>query len=589
MCGICGEMRFDKIKISENNKQDLLNSIRYRGPDNSDSFNYHNLFLGHSRLAIIDVSSKSNQPMIDQSLNLAIVFNGVIYNYIALRKELSKLGYVFSSDGDTEVILKAYHFFGAKCLDKLDGIFSFCIYDLLKKKLFLSRDRFGIKPLYYSINSKRIIFSSTMKSLINRSNQLINEVALNYHFSLHSVVPAPHTIFKDIHKLEQGHYLEINEDGSFSNNKYYSTNSIQINKNLKEVEIIEEIERLLISSIKKRLTVSDVPVGVLLSGGLDSSLIVAMSSKHVSKDINTYSIGFTDRESEQGNEFHYSDIIAEQFKTNHLKIVTNDDELYSSLDSVIQMMPEPLSGQDAAGFFLLAKKVSETQKVVLSGQGADELFGGYFWYNKMASNEANDINVFTNNYIDRSFSDYQMMINKKYANKDHANRLINNWFSEYQKEDMSFLDTVLRIDVSNLIVDDPVKRVDSMTMAWALETRVPFLDKDLVEFLLTIPSKMKIESNGKYFLKKISSKYLPNDIIDRKKFYFPVPPLKVLKGKFLDFVSETLLSSECYSRGIFNHNRIKELLSEPNNHYTMLEGNTLWHLALFENWMQKNV
>ena len=166
------------------------------------------------------------------------------------------------------------------------------------------------------------------------------------------------------------------------------------------------------------------------------------------------------------------------------------------------MMPEPLSGQDAAGFFLLAKKVSETQKVVLSGQGADELFGGYFWYNKMASNEANNIDTFTNNYIDRSFSDYQMMINKKYTNKDHANRLINDWFSEYQKEDMSFLDTVLRIDVSNLIVDDPVKRVDSMTMAWALETRVPFLDKDLIEFLLTIPSKMKIESNGKYFLKK---------------------------------------------------------------------------------------
>ncbi len=236
MCGICGEIRFDGMKISQEHKAQLLKSIQFRGPDNSDSFEHNGIFLGHSRLSIIDTSSKSNQPMIDRELNLAIVFNGVIYNYKKLRKELLDKGYNFSSDGDTEVIIKAYHFYGIKCLDYIDGVFSFCIYDLVKKKLFLARDRFGIKPLYYSLNNKRMIFSSTMKSLIKESKKIINKIALNYHFSLHSVVPAPHTIFDDIFKLEQGHYLEINRNGKAINKKYYSTKEIKINRDLDENE-----------------------------------------------------------------------------------------------------------------------------------------------------------------------------------------------------------------------------------------------------------------------------------------------------------------------------------------------------------------
>ena len=589
MCGICGEMRFDDIKISEKHKAQLLDSIKFRGPDNIGLFNKNSVFLGHSRLSIIDTSARSNQPMIDNELQLVIVFNGVIYNYKKLRNELSNKGYNFSSDGDTEVIIKAYHFYGTKCLDYIDGVFSFCIYDITKKKFFLARDRFGIKPLYYSINNNFIIFSSTMKSLIKRSKKIINKIALNYHFSLHSVVPAPHTIFNDIFKLEQGHYLEVYESGKFNNKNYYSTQDIRINRDLNENEIIYETERLLIQSIKKRLITSDVPVGVLLSGGLDSSLIVAMSSTHINKDINTYSIGFSDKDKEQGNEFYYSDMVVDQYKTNHTKIAANDKDLYQNLENVINIMPEPLSGQDAAGFFLLAKIVSQSQKVVLSGQGADELFGGYFWYKKILNNTSNSINNFMDNYIDRSFADYKMMMSKEYVYKDYTSELIHNWFDNYHNKDMSFLDAVLRIDISNLIVDDPVKRIDSMTMAWALETRVPFLDKDLIEFFLTIPSETKVKDNGKYFLKKISNKYLPDELVNREKFYFPVPPLKILENEFLDFVTDTLVSTKCTQRGIYNHKIIRQFLVDPNDHFTPLEGNTLWHLALFENWLQQNI
>ncbi len=590
MCGICGEMRFDKTKISFDDKTELLNSIKFRGPDNTGIYNSYNnsVFLGHSRLSIIDISEKSNQPMLDSVLGMTIVFNGVIYNYVSLRNKLIKKGYSFTSDGDTEVIIKAYHFYGPKCLDEIDGVFSFCIYNLKNKKFFIARDRFGIKPLYYIKNNTQIIFSSTMKSLINRSSKLINKIGLNYHFSLHSVVPAPHTIFKDINKLEQGHYMEIDQDGNFTNRKYYSTQEIRINKGINEHEIIEETERLLIEALKKRLLVSDVPVGVLLSGGLDSSLIVAMSSAHTNQNINTYSIGFSDKDKEEGNEFVYSDLVSDKFHTNHKKILTNDEELYNNLGDVIKMMPEPLSGQDAAGFFLLAKEVSKTQKVVLSGQGADELFGGYFWYEKMLNDSAKDIDKFLNHYLDRTFNDYSTIMDNEYVDNDYTYNLVKEWFNSYQNSDMSFLDTLLRVDVSNLIVDDPVKRVDSMTMSWALETRVPFLDKNLVEFFLSVPSELKIKNNGKYYLKKLSNKYLPDNLINREKFYFPVPPLKILKNKFLDYVSDILLSSECSNRGIFNQKTIKHLLKNPNNYFTKLNGNTLWHLALFESWLQQN-
>tara|TARA_B100001996_G_scaffold34335_1_gene25705 strand:+ start:1643 stop:3418 length:1776 start_codon:yes stop_codon:yes gene_type:complete len=589
MCGICGEIRFNKSKIDSAKAEYMMQSIKSRGPDNKGTYLHKNIFLGHRRLSIIDVSAQSNQPLVDKKLNLIVVFNGVIYNYKDLRKTLIKKGYEFFTEGDTEVILKSYHYYGDNFVEKLDGVFAFCIYDISKNILFSSRDRFGIKPFYYSINNNCFTFASNTQALITDGHYQINPQSLNYQLSLHSVIPAPNTIIDNIYKLEPGHYLKISPNGDFIKTKYYSIDNISIKYNLTENEILEKTENLLIKSIKKRLLTSDVPVGVLLSGGLDSSLIVAIAAKNKIANINTFSIGFSTINEEMGNEFYYSNQVSEKFDTNHHKYLINDNDLYDNLDSIIAMMPEPMVSQDASAFFLLAKQVSKVQKVVLSGQGADELFGGYFWYDLMNRDKGSDYQKFSQHYFDRDYDDYKLTINKEYIKDNYSKTLIESFFSKYNETNLSFLDKVLRIDISKLIIDDPVKRVDSMTMSWGLETRVPFLDFELIEFLLSVSSEKKIVDNGKYYLKKIAKKYLDKDLINRKKYYFPVPPLKIIKDKFYDYVREILLSSQCVNRNIFNRENINYLLANPNSHFTKLNGNKLWHLALLERWFQLNV
>ena len=251
-------------------------------------------------------------------------------------------------------------------------------------------------------------------------------------------------------------------------------------------------------------------------------------------------------------------------------------------------MPEPMFSQDSSAFYLLAKEVSKNQKVVLSGQGADELFGGYFWYEKMNETAGSDSERFMRHYFDRTHNDYCNTINKQYVLNNYSQELIEILFKD-QRDDIGYIDKVLRIDLSTLITDDPVKRIDSMTMAHGLETRVPFLDIDLVEFLSSLPSTQKLKNNGKYYLKKIAEKYLSKELIYRDKFYFPVPPLKILEGKFLDYIKAILLSKSCSERGLYNQDNINTLLLNPNSHFTKLNGNKLWHLALLERWFQLNI
>ncbi|MEC9205835.1 MAG: N-acetylglutaminylglutamine amidotransferase [Pseudomonadota bacterium] len=590
MCGICGEIRFDGLETNRDTASKMINAVARRGPDNEGSFFRKQTFLGHRRLSVIDITEKSHQPMRDHSLNLTIVFNGVIYNYKELRSKLEKEGYSFFSNGDTEVILKSYHFFKEECVNHFDGVYSFCIYDDNKNSIFLSRDRLGIKPLYYVSHENYFRFSSTAKSLINTESKKleIDRVSLHYHFTLHSVVPAPRTIIDNIKKLEPGHSLTINSDGKIEKKEYYSFKKITLDKSISEADILNEIERLLIAAVRKRLITADVPVGILLSGGLDSSLITAIAAKHCSSNINTFSIGFPSIEEEEGDEFYYSDKITKEFKTTHQKIHLSEDELLKNLDEVISCMPEPMSSQDSSAFFLLGREVSRGQKVVLSGQGADELFGGYFWYEKMEKLETSHIEKFSKNYFDRDHVDFSKTITEKYCDTNYSKQLIQKLFDE-QGPNLSFLDKVFRMDLSTLIIDDPVKRVDSMTMAWGLETRVPFLDINLIEFMLKIPSELKIMNGGKYHLKKIAQKYLTDELINRKKYYFPVPPLKVIKGKFFDYMKNILKSEACKERGLFNGKNIDILLDKPNKYLTQLNGNKLWHLALFERWFQINI
>ena len=586
MCGICGEMRFNGTQTGNIRSNIMLDAISSRGPDNTGSYTDKNIFLGHKRLSVIDVSSNSHQPMEDN--NLIIVFNGVIFNYKKLRDILSIEGYEFFSDGDTEVLLKCYMHYGEGMLNHLDGVFSFVIYDRNSREFFCARDRLGIKPFYYTYTKDAFAFSSNTKGFINdRKNFSINKKSLHHQFTLHSVVPAPDTILSNIFKLDPGSFAKVSSDGKISKTKYYSFNHIKLNTKNNDREIVEETDRLLLKAIEKRFYTADVDVGVLLSGGLDSSLIVSMASKHNLSDINTFYIGFPTIGKEEGNEFYYSDKVSKQFKTNHHKYNISQDELFESLDDVVKAMPEPMFSQDSAAFYLLAKKVSLKQKVVLSGQGADELFGGYFWYKKMYQTEGTSVEKFTQHYFDREHNDYCKMINKSFINTDYSLSLIEKLYDD-QRTDISFLDKTLRIDLSTLIIDDPIKRIDSMTMSHGLETRVPFLDRDLVEFVLSIPSLTKLKNDGKYYLKKIAEKYLDDELIYRDKFYFPVPPLKIIQGQFYTYIKSILLSKSCKRRGLYNSEYIRKILSNPNSHFTKLNGNTLWHLGLLERWFQLN-
>ena len=586
MCGICGELKFNRNRFDENQLNKLMSSIANRGNDSKGIYQDENIFLGHHRLSIIDTSDKSNQPM--KINDLVIVFNGVIYNYQNLRENLIAKGHVFNSSGDTEVIIRLYMEYGIECVDYLDGVFAFAIYDIKKNSLFLARDRIGIKPLYYSLNHNRLIFSSSMRGLINKDdNPQINPIALHYQFTLHSTVPAPHTIISGIEKLKPGHTLNVKKSGEAHLNKYFDINEVPI-KDQKQGDIIDQSTHLLQKAVEKRINIADVPVGVLLSGGLDSSLITALAKK-CKKHLDTYSIGFNTVNEEIGNEFYYSDLVSQSFETSHTKYNIDDTELFDNLDLVISNMSEPMASQDSSAFFLLSKKVSLHNKVVLSGQGADEVFGGYFWYEKiMNDNNPNEIDTLSKYYLDRSFDNYKKIISGKYIDGDYVHDDINKVMKQMNPE-LSTLDKVFRLELSMFIVDDPVKRVDNMTMSHALEARVPFLDIDLITFMLSVPGADKIKNTSKYYLKKLSENFLEKEIIYRDKFYFPVPPLKIIKGKFHNYCKKVLNSDAAMNRDIYNRKHINKLLQEPNTSFTNLNGNELWHFTLLERWLQLNI
>jgi asparagine synthase (glutamine-hydrolysing) len=586
MCGICGEFKFSKSQFDDVKLTKLMNSIASRGNDSKGTYKEKNIFLGHHRLSIIDTSDKSNQPM--KINDFVIVFNGVIYNYKSLRRNLITKGHIFNSSGDTEVIIRLYIEHGNECVNYLDGVFSFAIYDIKKNNLFLARDRIGIKPLYYTLNNNEFRFSSSMNGLINKNEKpQINPIALHYQFTLHSVVPAPHTIISGIQKLEPGHTLKITQSGESYLNKYFDINEVEI-KNHKEQEIIDHSTYLLKKAVEKRVNIADVPVGILLSGGLDSSLITALAKK-IKEQIDTYSIGFNTVNEEVGHEFYYSDLVAKDFKTSHIKYKINDDELFNNLDLVISNMSEPMFSQDSSAFFLLSNRVSKNNKVVLSGQGADEVFGGYFWYEKIMNEKSlNEIDTLSKYYFDRSFHNYKNIINDKYVDSNYVHDDISRAMNEMNPS-LSTLDKVFRLELSMFIIDDPVKRVDNMTMSHALEARVPFLDIDLITFVLSVEGSSKIKNTSKYYLKKLSEDFLKKEIIYRDKFYFPVPPLKIIEGKFYDYCKKVLNSDAALNRDIYNRKYVDRLLNEPNAYFTNLNGNELWHFTLLERWLQLNV
>ena len=347
------------------------------------------------------------------------------------------------------------------------------------------------------------------------------------------------------------------------------------------------IHDALMQAVKKRINIADVPVGVLLSGGLDSSLLVALLAEAGQQDIRTFSIGFEDQPEEKGNEFEFSDAVAKRYATNHHKFLVPNEEVLTRLPEAVMAMAEPMFGQDAIAFYLLSEQVSKSVKVVQSGQGADEVFAGYFWYRRMQESSGSALEKFTSNYVDRDHDEYCASVDARYAAEDYSSALIEEHLHTDQAD--SFLDAVLRFDVTTLVVDDPVKRVDNMTMAWGLEARVPFLDHHLVELAASCPVELKLAHQGKGVLKEIARGMIPDAVIDRPKGYFPMPALKYVRGDFYQFMADTLNSQRSRNRGLFNRAYIDKLLDQPEQHFTRLNGSKLWHSALLEYWLQNHL
>ena len=589
MCGICGELRFDGRPADLAAVQRMTARLERRGPDHGGAYADGALGFGHRRLAIIDLSEKSNQPLVDQELGLALVFNGTIYNYRELRAELRGRGYHFFSEGDSEVILKAYREWGEACPEHLHGMFAFAVWDMRRRTLFLARDRFGVKPCYFTRDADRFRFASNTQALLAGGgvDGSIDPVALHFQFTLHGVVPAPWTILKGIRKLAPAHSLTVGADGRESLRRYWDLDATRPAAPLADGEWVEAIHVGLRQAVQRRNDVADVPVGVLLSGGLDSSLLVALLAEAGVHDLHTFSVGFEDQPEEKGSEFEYSDQVVARYGTRHHRFLVPNDDVLRRLPEAVDAMAEPMFGQDAVAFYLLAERVSREIKVVQSGQGADEVFGGYFWYPRMLAETAGSrLERFRRHYFDRDDEELQRMVGASYRGADHTSAFVAGRLDAPGAD--SFLDAVLKLDVTTLIVDDPVKRVDNMTMAWGLEARVPFLDHQLVEIAARCPPELRLRDQGKYPLKAIARGVLPDAVIDRPKGYFPMPALKYVRGEFLEFMRGILDSDACRRRGLYERAYVEGLLAAPDMHLTRIHGSKLWHLAALEFWLQRN-
>ena len=585
MCGICGQLTFNGRETSTRCVEKMTGALQRRGPDAKGLFVQGGAALGHRRLKIIDLSERAHQPMVDNALGLSIIFNGAIYNYPELRQDLEDKGYTFFSSGDTEVILKAYHAWGRDCVRRFNGMFAFAVYERDRGRLFLARDRLGIKPLYYRKSAHELRFASSLPALIAGGgiDGAIDPVALHHYMTFHSVVPAPHTILRDVRKLPPGETMTVDARGTVDKDPYWKLDfgPRPEERRFGLFEWRDLVREALRRAVRRRLT-ADVPVGVLLSGGVDSSLVVGLLAELGQKNLKTFSIGFDAVNGEEGNEFAYSDIVAEAFATEHHRIECDASDVLGSIETCIAAMSEPMVSHDCIGFYLLSQAVARHVKVVQSGQGADEIFGGYHWYPPLMDS-ADPLHDYAGHFFDRSHTEYAAAVDPRFLERDYSFEFVKRHFASCGAE--SPIDKALRIDTRIMLVDDPVKRVDNMTMAWGLEARVPFLDHELVELAARIPAEFKVAEGGKHVLKEAARGVIPDEVIDRPKGYFPVPALKYLQGDYLAFVKEVLESPRSASRALLNPDYVAHVLAEPEKHITPLQGSKVWQLAVLTYWL----
>jgi asparagine synthase (glutamine-hydrolysing) len=545
-------------------------------------------------LAIIDLSGRGHQPMVDAELGLAVVFNGCIYNHRELRRELEAAGHRFVSTSDTEVLLKGWREWGEGLVDRLAGMFAFALAERDTGRLVLARDRLGVKPLYLAEVDGALRFGSTVPAVVAGGgvDTSIDPVALHHYLTFHAVVPAPRTLLSGVTKLAPATILVVEPDGRRREREYWNPwlsgppSSAPGPSDVDDARAwVEAVEAALRVAVRRRL-VADVPVGVLLSGGLDSSLIVALLAEEGQDTLATFSIGFDAAGGEAGDEFRWSDQVAQRYATDHHQLRIPTERVLDVLPGAVAAMSEPMVSHDVVAFYLLSQEVSRHVKVVQSGQGADEVFAGYHWYQRMAecSGDADGLAEYAGVFFDRTHDEVNAVVSPHYAvDADVSRSFVEEWFAAPGAD--TPVRRALRLDTRVMLVEDPVKRVDNMTMAFGLEARVPFLDHDLVELAVACPADLLVGGGGKGILKDIARPLLPPDVIDRPKGYFPVPPLVHLEEAAVDLLRDALLAPEAKERGLFRPEHVEHLLAHPHE-LTSLTYNQLWELGMVELWLQ---
>ena len=624
MCGICGIFNFGgPVKIGHIKK--MSNALIHRGPDDYGYFFNKNkkLGFGFRRLSIIDIANGA-QPMSTNDKSSTIVFNGEIYNYQSLKSLLIKDGYRFSTNSDTEVLLYGYQRWGFDILNRLRGMFAFAIWDEKKNILFLARDRLGIKPLYY-FNKNNFIFASEIKSILANPHYYreINEEALHHYLTL-SVSPAPETLFKNINKLEPGHFLKIDQNGSIEKHNYWKPKINNDIKNLTEFELKENLRDLLRESIKIR-TMSEVPFGAFLSGGVDSSLNVSLMNEVVDNKIKTFSVGIEG--DSKYNELDNAEYIAKFFDTDHHSLTISKNEFIESLSDIVKFQDEPLADPVSIPLFHVSQLARKNGTYVIQvGEGADEIFSGYSLYSLMNKfhrlyfKPYSKLPMFIKtiglkigkNFLSNSKLNYLRLAQEnkelfwggsfifnssekrelyKSSNEfDTYSTKIEPFFNNYDlvNPDASFIDRVIALDLNHRLPELLLMRTDKMSMATSVETRVPFLDHKLVEFALNIPSNMKIKNGiGKYILKESARGLIPDKIIDRPKMGFCGSADSMMSLEFLNY-SKNEINKSLWMKETFNIEYINQIIKfqidgKSNNGMKIysLINLCLWHKVWF--------
>ncbi len=621
MCGIVGIKDRDSCPRVEDIVK-MRDTLHYRGPDGFSHkiFDDENLALGHRRLSVLDPTPSGAQPMSNARSTITIVHNGEIYNYVELRNELKGFGYKFKTGTDTEVIIAAYEHWQEECVNKLNGMFAFAVWDKVKKKLFVARDRLGIKPLYYWYDGKRLLFASELKAILSVMNKTpsVNVSLIDYYMSF-GYIPGEETLFKGINRLLPGHYLTLTHN-KLSIKKYWDF-QFSVNQDLGIDHYVEHLKNLLIDSIELRLR-SDVPLGIFLSGGIDSSAIVALLATRVSERLKTFSVAYDF--GHDFNETNYARIVAREYNTDHHELIITPKDFQDFIPQYIAHMDEPVTESAAISLYYIAKMAKNHVTVVLSGEGSDELFAGYdlYYYMKIIENYKNILGKKAVTVVNNIISPFvhndklkkylrlsQLPLNEAYKGistyeetekqnlytmdfnrqlesaNDGTNNFLSSLFESTKGNDV--LSRMLYFDTKTWLVDDLLIKADRMSMAPSLELRVPFLDHRIVEFAATIPSEYKLKGNTtKYILKKLMKGILPDTIIQRKKMGFPTPLKIMFKDRLYDYAAETLLSHEAKQRCYFNPDTVREILSDHKNGKKD-NHRIIWQLLVLEEWHRK--